>query len=115
RLSSQRRMCSVVVEQASTRVKKAVYLALHPCRGGEMANACDLKSPAGNGVRVRVPPSAPVSNLRGPLLAASCAGPPPGVRSRHDAKLGQAVAHFRSSQLAARSSQLASRRPLPVR
>jgi hypothetical protein len=61
-------------------VKKAVYLALHPGRGGEMANAGDLKSPAGNGMRVRVPPSAPTENTKrssacarvGSMDAASC-------------------------------------------
>jgi hypothetical protein len=30
-----------------------------PCRGGEMADAADLKSSARKGVRVRIPPSAP--------------------------------------------------------
>ena len=36
-----------------------------PCRGGEMADAADLKSSARKGVRVRIPPSAPLARSRG--------------------------------------------------
>ena len=32
---------------------------VHPCRGGEMADAADLKSAPRKGVWVRIPPPAP--------------------------------------------------------
>src|SRR5438552_13364739 len=38
-------------------------------RGGEMADATDLKSVGSNPVRVRIPPSAPIRDRSRPLIA----------------------------------------------
>src|SRR5690242_382578 len=38
-------------------------LSFEACRGGEMADATDLKSVGSNPVRVRIPPSAPIYSI----------------------------------------------------
>ncbi len=42
--------------------RNIVFANPHSCGRGEMVDATDLKSVISNGVRVRVPPSAPVNN-----------------------------------------------------